>query len=139
MKLFGEEYDVELGELIWGIGAGIGGLATIHRFEKCIRPKSRFVLAEIGIKFLEVAVGLACLDLGSKYGRTVDAGHAKSKARHEKEKGKEVKEDNLVKDFSEWIKKKEKEEEDNLAETFSQVFGKDIREKVEGDVGDGNE
>ena len=119
MKLFGKDYEVGICELIWGIGAGIGGLATIHRLEKFIRPTSKFVLAEIGIRFLEVTIGLACLDIGSRYGKAADNGRKKGKERREKEK-EQKKEDELIKIFSEWVKKKE-QEEDGFFNDFDEV------------------
>lgn len=109
MKLFKKE---RIGETMWGIGAGIGGLVTIRRLEKAIRPNSRFVIAEVGIMFLEAVVFFGCFDLGAKYGKAIDAGLENAKKKEESE-------NEIVKNFAEWKAKVEKEEEE-MAETFSQ-------------------
>lgn len=115
---FIKDNKIGFGELFWGIGAGVGGLATLRRLEKKIRPNSRFVFAEIGIKFLEAAVLLGCMDLGAKYGKAADRGFNKAMSRHKDDEESE-KEKEKVKNFAEWKAKVEKEEEE-MAETFSQ-------------------
>lgn len=51
---------------VFGILCGIGGVATLRRLEKVIKPKYRFVVADIGILCLEAATFVSCTRMGEK-------------------------------------------------------------------------
>ena len=119
----------------FGVVGAIGGIAMMRRLNVAIRPDSRYILAEIGIKIAEIGIGITVGEICERVVKGVIEGVKTGFDRATKEHGEAEKNSSYI--SNDGIHETEPVEPDDDAMTELERWIKDREEK--GIYDDGNE